>query len=110
MLQQSEADDYVIATGETHSIREFVEAAFSHIDVKIIWRGAGAEETGIGEKSGKTVVRVNPKFFRPAEVSFLLGNPAKAERVLGWRRKISFEEMVKRMVENDLRLVAGEEN
>jgi GDPmannose 4,6-dehydratase len=110
MLQQSEADDYVIATGETHSIREFVEAAFSHVGMKIIWRGSGAEETGIDEGSGKTVIRVNPKFFRPAEVELLLGNPAKAERVLGWKREIPFNEMVKRMVENDLCLVAGEED
>jgi len=108
MLQQSEADDFVIATGETRSIREFVEAAFAHIDMNIKWQGSGADETGIDERSGKTVVRVNPKFYRPAEVELLLGSPAKAERVLGWKREISFDEMVKRMVENDFKLAAGE--
>ena len=108
MLQQSEADDFVIATGETRSIREFVEAAFAQIDMNIKWQGSGADETGVDEESGKTVVRVNQKFYRPAEVELLLGSPAKAERVLGWKREISFDEMVKRMVENDLKLVGGE--
>jgi GDPmannose 4,6-dehydratase len=108
MLQQDKADDYVIATGETRSVREFVEIAFSSIDMSIRWQGSGADETGVYEKSGKTVVRVNPKFYRPAEVELLLGNPAKAERVLGWKREISFDEMVRRMVENDLELVAKE--
>ena len=108
MLQQKEADDYVIATGETRSIREFVEAAFSCIDIKINWQGTGEKEVGIDEKSGKTVVKVNPKFYRPAEVELLLGSPAKAESVLGWKREISFTEMVQRMVESDLALVATE--
>jgi GDPmannose 4,6-dehydratase len=108
MLQQSEADDYVIATGVTRSIREFVEAAFLHIGISIKWQGSGADETGVDEKSGKTVVRINPKFYRPAEVELLLGNPAKAESALGWKREISFDEMVKRMVENDLKLSSNE--
>ena len=108
MLQQAEADDYVVATGETRTIREFVEAAFACIDMNIRWSGSGEDETGVDEKSGKTVVRVNPKFYRPAEVEILLGSPAKAELVLGWKREISFSEMVSRMVENDLRIVADE--
>jgi GDPmannose 4,6-dehydratase len=104
MLQQEHADDYVIATGETRSIRDFVEAAFACIDMKINWLGSGDNETGIDEKSGRTVVRVNPDFYRPAEVDILLGSPAKAEQDLGWKREVSFEEMVSRMVENDLKL------
>jgi len=108
MLQQSEPDDYVVATGETRTIREFVEAAFGCIGMRIRWSGTGADETGIDEASGKVVVRVNPRFYRPAEVEMLLGNPAKAERVLGWRREIPFADMVSRMVENDLRLVSAE--
>jgi len=108
MLQQTEADDYVIATGETRSIRDFVEAAFACIDVNVKWQGKGEDEVGIDEKSGKTVVRVNPMFYRPAEVDLLLGSPTKAEKVLGWKREIPFEEMVKRMVENDIKLVTAE--
>jgi len=108
MLQQEEADDFVVATGETRTIREFVEAAFACIDMKIRWEGTGEDEVGIDEISGKTVLRINPKFYRPAEVELLLGSPAKAERVLGWKREISFDEMVKRMVANDLELVAAE--
>ena len=76
--------------------------------MRIRWSGTGADETGIDEASGKVVVRVNPRFYRPAEVEMLLGNPAKAERVLGWRREIPFADMVSRMVENDLRLVSAE--
>ena len=108
MLQQVQADDYVIATGETRSIRDFVEAAFTCIDMKISWLGSGESETGIDEKSGRTVVRVNPKFYRPAEVDVLLGNPAKAESELCWKREVSFTEMVERMVENDIKLVTNE--
>jgi len=108
MLQQPEADDYVIATGETRSIREFTEAAFECIDMRIRWQGSGENEIGIDEASGKTVVRVNPKFYRPAEVELLLGSPKKAERELGWKREISFPQMVKRMVENDINLVTAE--
>ena len=108
MLQQEVADDFVVATGETRTIREFVEAAFACIDMKIRWEGAGEDEVGIDEISGKTVLRINSKFYRPAEVELLLGSPAKAERVLGWKREISFDEMVKRMVANDLELVADE--
>ena len=108
MLQQPEADDYVIATGETRSIREFAEAAFECIGMRICWQGSGENEIGIDEESGKTVVCVNPKYYRPAEVDLLLGSPAKAEQVLGWKREISFAEMVKRMVENDLKMVAAE--
>ena len=108
MLQQPEPDDYVVATGETRSVREFVETAFCCIDVRIRWSGAGSNETGVDEASGRTVVRVNPRFYRPAEVEVLLGNPSKAEQKLGWRREIPFADMVSRMVNNDLRLGAAD--
>jgi len=108
MLQQSNADDYVISTGETRTIREFAEVAFSHIDMKIKWQGSGIDETGIDENSGKTVIKINPKYYRPAEVDLLVGNSQKAEQELGWRREITFSEMVSRMVENDLKLVSAE--
>jgi len=108
MLQQEKPDDYVIASGETRTIREFAEAAFSYVDIKIQWQGRGKEEIGINKTSGKTIVKVNPRFFRPAEVEILLGNPEKAERQLGWKRKILFPELVARMVDNDLALVGKE--
>jgi len=108
MLQQDTPDDYVIATGETRTIREFVEAAFACVDVRIRWEGKNEDEVGIDESTGKTLVKVNPRFYRPAEVELLLGSPAKAEKALGWRREISFAEMVSRMVENDLALAAAE--
>ncbi|WP_124065180.1 GDP-mannose 4,6-dehydratase [Clostridium sp. E02] len=108
MLQQEKADDYVIATNETRTVREFVETAFSHVDIEVEWSGNGVDETGIDKATGKTIVRVNPKFFRPAEVEVLLGNPAKAEKELNWKREISFSELVKRMVDNDKKLVEEE--
>ncbi len=108
MLQQETADDYVIATNETRTVREFVETAFGHVGVEIDWHGEGVNETGTDRSTGKVVVRVNPNFFRPAEVDILLGNPAKAESVLGWKREIPFPELVARMVKNDLALVEKE--
>ena len=102
MLQQDKADDYVLATGETHTVREFVEAAFEQVGVKIIWRGTGVDEKGYCAKTGKLLVDVNPQFFRPAEVNLLLGDPSKAEKNLGWQRDISFKDLVKIMVESDL--------
>ena len=108
MLQQDAPDDYVIATNETRTVREFVETAFRHVGMEIEWHGEGVRETGVDKVSGKTVVSVNPKFFRPAEVEVLLGNPAKAEAALGWKRVVSFQELVKRMVENDLKLAEKE--
>ena len=105
MLQQDKADDYVIATNETRTVREFVETAFKHVDIDIVWEGKDEKEIGKDSKTGNVVVRVNPKFYRPAEVDILIGKPTKAERALGWERKISFEELVERMVKNDLKLV-----
>ncbi len=108
MLQQDAPDDYVIASGETRTVREFAEIAFAHAGIEIEWHGSGVNETGVDKATGKTVVKVNPKFFRPAEVDVLLGNPAKAEAVLGWKREISFPQLVERMVENDMKIAAAE--
>ena len=108
LLQQDHADDYVIATNETRTVREFVEVAFGHVGIEIEWEGTGVDEIGKDKATGKTIVKVNPQFFRPAEVDVLLGNPAKAESVLGWKRDISFSELVERMVKNDLALVEHE--
>jgi GDPmannose 4,6-dehydratase len=104
MLQRDKPEDYVIATNETRSVREFAEKAFAAAGIGIEWRGSGVDEIGVNKANGKTVVRVNEKFFRPAEVDILLGNPEKAEKELGWKREISFDELVKRMTRNDLAL------
>lgn len=108
MLQQEKADDYVIATNETRTVREFVEKSFSHTGIDIVWQGEGINEIGIDKATNKTVVKINPKFFRPAEVDILLGNPEKAEKELKWKREISFEQLVERMVKNDMELVKRE--
>lgn len=104
MLQQDTPDDYVIATNETRSVREFVEVAFKCVDIDIKWQGKGTDEVGINDETGDIIVRVNPKFYRPAEVDILLGDPSKAEKKLFWKREISFEDLVDRMVKNDLEL------
>ncbi len=109
MLQQDTPDDYVIATNETRTVREFVEIAFRTAGIDIEWQGTGVDEVGINKANGKVVVKVNKKFFRPAEVDVLLGNPAKAEAKLGWKRDISFNELVERMVKNDLAQLSGEQ-
>lgn len=103
MLQQNEPDDYVLATGETHTIREFAEEAFRHIGVDIVWSGDGAETKGTDRRSGKVVVEVSPEFYRPAEVDLLIGNPVKAKDKLSWEPKVKFNELVHMMVEWDLK-------
>lgn len=108
MLQQEKADDYVIATNATRTVREFVEKSFSYVGIDILWQGEGINEVGIDKETNKTVVKINPKFFRPAEVDILLGNPEKAEKELKWKREISFEQLVERMVKNDMELVKKE--
>lgn len=108
MLQQDEADDYVIATNETRTVREFVEIAFAKAGITVEWSGTGVNEIGKDKATGRVIVKVNEEFFRPAEVDILIGNPAKAEKKLGWRREISFDELVDRMVRNDLELVKKE--
>ena len=108
MLQQEEADDYVIATNETRTVREFVQMAFAKAGIEIEFEGSGVDEIGKDKATGKVVVKVNKDFFRPAEVDILIGNPAKADAKLGWVRHISFDELVERMVQNDLALVKKE--
>jgi len=101
MLQQDEPDDYVLATGEKHSVREFVERAFGHVGRRIVWRGAGVDEIGVDAKSGQILVEVDPRYFRPTEVDVLLGDPGKARQRLGWRHKTSFVDLVAEMVDSD---------
>jgi GDPmannose 4,6-dehydratase len=102
MLQQAEPDDYVLATGESHSVREFVEGAFAHVGRRIEWRGSGVEEIGMDAKSNQPLVSIDPRYFRPTEVEQLLGNPAKAKRKLGWSHRIGFSELIAEMMESDL--------
>lgn len=108
MLQQDKPDDFVIATGETHSVREFVELAFLETGVQIRWDGDGVDEKGFDCTSGKCLVEVDPRYFRPTEVDLLLGDPSKAQRVLGWKRKVPFEELVRGMVRQDMQLFQRE--
>ena len=108
ILQQSEPDDYVLATGETHSVREFVEKAFQQIGVRIVWEGAGVEEKGLDAGTGRILVEVDPGYFRPTEVDVLVGDSSKARSRLGWRHRVSFEQLVAEMVAADLKAVAGE--
>nr|WP_315023640.1 GDP-mannose 4,6-dehydratase [uncultured Aminipila sp.] len=105
MLQQDTADDYVVSTGETRTVKEFADTAFKCVGIDVEWCGEGINQCGIDKSTGKTVVKVNPKFFRPAEVELLLGDPTKVEKELGWKREISFQELVERMVQNDIALV-----
>ncbi len=105
MLQQEQPDDYVVATGEMHSVREFIEKSFGYLGHTIVWKGKGVDEVGIDKTSDKVVVRIDPRYFRPAEVEQLLGNPAKAKRVLGWEPEVKFEELVKLMTDGDIRLL-----
>jgi GDPmannose 4,6-dehydratase len=108
ILQQDEADDYVLATGETHTVREFVELAFARVDVEIVWKGSGVEEKGYDKRTGKVVVEIDPRYFRPTEVDLLLGDPRKAHQRLGWRHKTSFADLVHEMVDSDMRVVKNE--
>ena len=102
ILQQDKPDDFVIATGETHSVREFTELAFKEVGITIKWQNSGVDEEGVDKKTGKVLVKVDPRYFRPTEVDLLLGNPEKAKKVLGWEPKTSFQELVKIMVKADL--------
>jgi len=105
MLQQEKPDDYVIATNETHSVREFVEASFATIGVSITWKGEGVDEVGISSKTGQEVVRVDPRYFRPTEVENLWGDSSKAQKILGWKPEVTFKDLVKEMTENDREFV-----
>lgn len=106
MLQQDEPDDYVIATGETHTVREFVEKAAQIAGFEIEWEGKGIDTKGIDRETGKVIVEVSPKFYRPAEVDILVGNPKKAKEKLGWESKTKFEELVEIMMEADLKRIS----
>jgi GDPmannose 4,6-dehydratase len=108
ILQQDKPDDYVLATGETHSVREFIELAFAEVGRKIVWRGTGENEEGLDDKNGDVLVKIDPRYFRPTEVELLLGDPSKARRVLGWKHEITFPQLVKEMVASDLKRVAAE--
>lgn len=101
ILQAEEPDDYVLATNETHSIREFVEETFNVLGEDVAWKGSGLDEKGILKSTGKVVVSIDPRYFRPTEVDILIGNPAKAKEILGWQPKTTFKELVKIMVDSD---------
>lgn len=108
IVQQEHPGDYVLATGETHSVREFVELAFSKVSRKIEWKGKGIDEVGIDTGTGEIVVRIDSRYFRPTEVDLLQGDPSKAHRVLGWKHTVTFPELVAEMVSSDLEVVARE--
>lgn len=104
ILQHDRPDDFVVATGETHSVREFATLAFREAGLELEWHGTGLDEKGVERGTGRVLVEVDPRYFRPTEVELLLGDPSKAERALGWRRRVTFEELVRRMVRYDLEL------
>lgn len=108
ILQQAQPSDFVLASGEAHSVREFVEVAFATVNRQIEWHGVGAEEQGIDTESGHVVVAIDPRYFRPTEVDFLLGDPSKAQSVLGWQHRTRFPDLVREMIENDLQVLSKE--
>lgn len=105
ILQQENPDDYVIATGETHSVREFTELAFNEVGIEILWKGKGSEEFGIDSNTGKILVEIDPRYYRPTEVDLLIGDPSKAKEKLGWEPKVKLEELVKIMMKADEKAV-----
>ena len=107
IVQQEEPDDFVLATGEAHSVREFIERAFAHVGIAITWRGSGVKEKGYNA-AGRLLIEVDPRYFRPTEVDFLLGDPGKARQKLGWVHQTNFPELVREMMDSDLDLVAKE--
>ena len=108
ILQAKKADDFVLATNETHTVREFIELAFGHLGMDIVWKGKGAKEKGVCKQTGKTVVEVSPDYYRPTEVELLIGNPAKAKKVLGWKPKTTFKKLVEIMVKSYYDLALSE--
>lgn len=108
ILQQDTPDDYVLATGETHSVREFIELAFAEVGISIEWKGQGVDEKGIDKKTGNVLVEIDPRYFRPTEVELLIGDPTKARTKLGWSHKIGFGQLVKEMIAADLKTIANE--
>jgi GDPmannose 4,6-dehydratase len=110
ILQHDKAEDFVLATGEMHTVREFIELAFAEVGIQMTWQGEGVSEKGIDSASGQTLVEVDPRFFRPAEVEELLGNPQKAKNLLGWEHSTPFKQLVKEMVEADMKTVEIEKS
>ena len=110
ILQQDRPDDYVLATGEAHSVREFVEIAFRHGGIEIAWRGEGVEETGVDAQTGRVLVEVDSRYFRPTEVAALLGDPSKARKELGWQHTTGFQDLVREMIEVDRAAISREHN
>ncbi len=108
MLQHEKSDDYIISTGEGYSVREFVELAFKELDIEIEWRGEGVEEQGIDKKTGEVLVKIDSKYYRPTEVTYLLGKAEKAEKILKWKPKTSFKELVKIMIDADYQKALNE--
>jgi GDPmannose 4,6-dehydratase len=108
ILQRDRPDDYVLATGEKHSVREFVELAFRHVGINIAWRGSGVEEKGVDDATGRPLVEVDPRYFRPTEVDLLLGDASKARTELGWRHRITFQQLLAEMMREDLLAVSRE--
>lgn len=107
MLQQDAPDDYVVATNEMHTVREFIEKSFGHVGIEIAWEGKGVDEVGKNKTTGDIIIRMDKRYYRPAEVEQLLGNPAKAKKQLGWEPIVKFEELVKIMTEGDLKILDG---
>ncbi len=106
ILQQDTPDDYVLATGETHTVRSFVDRAFNRVGIQIEWRGEGVEEKGIDTRTGRVIVEIDPRYFRPTEVDLLIGDPTKAHEKLGWRHTIDVDALASEMVDEDLKLMA----
>ena len=109
MLQQNKPDDYVIATGETHTVREFIEEACRILDINLEWKGKGVDEKGIDRKTGKIIIEIDPEYFRPTEVNLLLGDASKAHKILGWKAKTTFKELIKIMVYADMDILKNKE-
>ena len=107
ILQHDQPDDFVVATGETHTVKEFVELSFQHVGIEIDWEGEGVDEKGFDKQSGKQIVGVDPWYFRPSEVDLLIGDSSKAERVLGWKPKVTFHELVDIMVKYEVENFKG---
>jgi GDPmannose 4,6-dehydratase len=105
MLQQDEPDDYVVATGKTHSVREFAELAFREVGIEIEWQGKGVDEVGINKETGDVLIGIDPRYYRPTEVDILIGDPAKAKEKLGWEAKVQFRELIKMMVAGDMKKI-----
>ena len=107
MLQQGEADDYILATGETHSVRDFAEQAADAVGFKLAWEGEAEDTRGIDRTTGHVMIRVNPEFYRPAKVDMLLGDPSKARAKLGWKSDVTFDQLVEMMVRADMDRIAS---